>query len=597
MMKPKANYLFEVSWEVCNKVGGIWTVVKSKIEPTISTYGENYCLVGPYFPDKASSEFQEILPPDSFRGVFESLKKEGISCHFGSWLVPGEPKTILIDFSGFTSQKDIIKKELWDSYKIDSLNSQYFDFEEPVVWSYAVGKLLEQLAPLIKGKIVAHFHEWLSGAALLYLKSRNVPIATVFTTHATMLGRTLTGSGIDLYKDMASLDPGKLCYDFKVNDKHQMETACAHNADAFTTVSEITGIEAEGLLKKKPDVLLPNGLDMEKFPTYEDCSVKHYLFRDKIREFCLYYFSPYYYVDLEQTLIFFIAARYEFHDKGIDVFIDALADLNQKLRESNSKKTIIAFFFIPAGASGIKTEILENKTRYQDIRDNIEDSMKFITQHLLYSIISQNPIDGDSLLGADMRQEYKRKVMALKKKTGTPPLCTHDLYNEGNDPILNSLKSHNLLNKEEDKVKVVFYPIYLSGADRLLDLSYYEAMMGSHFGVFPSYYEPFGYTPLEAGALAVPSVTTDCAGFGRFLLKESIITNYPGIYMLRRLGKSNTEVVEELSRILCDFSSLARQERAENKIQAKKLANLFDWKLLIENYVRAHNLAVEKRGL
>jgi glycogen(starch) synthase len=250
---------------------------------------------------------------------------------------------------------------------------------------------------------------------------------------------------------------------------------------------------------------------MEKYPTYEDCSVNHYLFRDKIREFCLYYFSPYYYIDLEQTLIFFIAARYEFHDKGIDAFIDALANLNRILKEENSRKTIIAFFFIPGGAAGMKSEILENKTRYQDIKDSVDESMKFITQRLLYNIVAQKPIDENYLLGEDMKQEYKRKVLRLRKSSGTPPLSTHDLYNESSDPIIGSLRSHNLTNKAEDKVKVVFYPIYLSGADRMLDLSYYESHDGSISGV-PPYYEPFGYTPLRkrGGRSHAMSVTTDC---------------------------------------------------------------------------------------
>ncbi len=593
-VKPKAAYLFEVSWEVCNKVGGIWTVVKSKVEPTISRYGENYCLIGPYFPDRASSEFQELLAPDHCRQAFDQLRNEGITCHYGIWLVPGEPKTILIDFSGYMAQKNRIKGELWETYKVDSLNSAY-EFDEPVVWSYAVGRVIELLLPSIKERAVGQFHEWLSGGALLYLKARAAPIGTVFTTHATMLGRTLTGNGIDLYQEMHNLDSMKQAYHFNVNDKHQMEIACSHNADTFTTVSEITGIEAEGLLDKRPDLLLPNGLDMEKFPTYEDCSVKHYLFRDKIREFCMYYFMPYYYIDMEQTLIFFTAARYEFHDKGIDVFIDALANLNEQLKKDNSKKTIISFFFIPAGISSIKTDILENKTRYQDLKDGVDESLKFITQRLLYSLVSENPITDDYLLGPEMRQEYKRKVLTLKRKTGTPPLSTHDLYNEGNDPILKRFKAKGLTNKKEDKVKVIFYPIYLSGADRILDLNYYEAMMGSHLGVFPSYYEPFGYTPLEAGALAVPNVTTDCAGFGRFLLKEPQLTTYQGIYLINRLGKGYDAVVSDLSETLLTFSRLTRQERAENKIQAKKIAAKFDWKILIDNYIKAHNIAVEKR--
>jgi glycogen synthase len=594
MIKAKGNFLFEVSWEICNKVGGIWTVVRSKVEPIKDYYGDNYCLIGPYFVDKASSEFQETLPPDQYRDIFEQLKGEGITCHYGVWIVPGEPKTILLDFSGYMGRKNDIKTELWNSFQIDSLNSPY-DFDEPVVWAYAVGRLIELLCGRINGRIVGQFHEWLSGTALLYLKSRNVHIATIFTTHATMLGRTITGNNIDLYKTIGTFKPEDLAKQFKVQDKHSMEMACAKNASVFTTVSEITGIEAEGLLGKKPDVLLPNGLDIEKFPTFEDCSIKHQLFRDKIREFFMYYFFPYYTFDLEQTLIFFTASRYEFHDKGIDVFIEALANLNQKLKAENSKKTVVAFFWVPAGITGIRQEVLENKTRFEDIKDSVDDSIKMVSQRILYSIISQQNLTEDILLGEDTRQEYKRKVMALKKKFGNPPLSTHELYNESNDPIIKHFKLMNLTNSKEDRVKVIFYPIYLSGADRILDLSYYEAMMGSHLGVFPSYYEPFGYTPLESGALAVPSVTTDCAGFGRFIVSQSTSLAYPGVTVLKRLGMEDAHVTEELSKFLYDYSRYSRQERAENKIQAKKLAGFFDWKIMVENYIRAHNMAVEKR--
>ncbi|MBW2970543.1 glycosyltransferase, partial [Candidatus Woesearchaeota archaeon] len=199
------------------------------------------------------------------------------------------------------------------------------------------------------------------------------------------------------------------------------------------------------------------------------------------------------------------------------------------------------------------------------------------------------------LFGEEPMQELKRKVIRLvKNKTSLPMLCTHNLNDEGGDPILNGFRSHGLLNRQEDRVKVVLYPIYLTGADRLLDLTYYEAMTGSHLGVFPSYYEPWGYTPLEAAGLGVVAITTDCAGFGRYITQKSALSPYPGVYVLNRLKNSYNESVEQLSRILFEYCNFTKQERIENKIQARRIASYADWKLLIDNYIRAHNLAVGK---
>jgi glycogen(starch) synthase len=598
MIKPRADYLFEVSWEVCNKVGGIYAVIKSKLVQILDYYKENYCLIGPYFADKVVGQFQEELPLENLKNIFEELKRDGIICHYGKWLVKGEPKVILIDFTSFKQNLNEIKKELWDNFKIDSLRAPY-DYDEPIVWSYAAGKLLEKLFNLFKDKkLIAHFHEWLSGGALLYLKKNDVQIATVFTTHATVLGRTLVENEVDIF----CLDESKRCklqiidlekeaYNYNIESKHQFEKVSALNSDVFTTVSEITEIEAQHILGRKADILLPNGLDMLKFPTFEERSIKHKFYKNKIKEFLLYYFFPYYTLDLENSLFYFIAGRYEFHNKGINVFIKALGKLNQRLKKENNKKTIFVFFWIPTGIRGIKPELLENRTFYQDIKDKIEEEMGDIKNNIIYTLVSQKKITKNVLFKEDFLLKIKKSILRLKK-TGKPGLTTHDLVDE-NDIITKYFYQNALRNEKEDKVKVILYPIYLTGADSLLDLDYNQAIMGSHLGVFPSFYEPWGYTPVETAALGVSSVTTDLAGFGRYIIKK-IKKDIPGIFIIKRLNKNDDEVIEELFNVLYNFTNLSQQDRIANKIEARRLASLTDWKVLIENYIKAHNMAVER---
>ena len=591
-MEKKADILFEVSWEVCNKVGGIYTVVKSKAARMAEAYGSNYFLIGPYFASRALGEFQEEVPSEICRLPFEELKKDGIICHFGKWLIEGMPYAILIDFVNYRHKVNEIKRQLWDWYRIDSLRASE-DYDEPIAWAYCAGMLLEKLAGCSQNKkIVAHFHEWLSGVGLLYIKKKNVKIAAVFTTHATVLGRTLASSNIDLYNVWNKINPDNEVYKYNVEAKHLVEKNSAAFADVFTTVSEITGMEAEYLLKKKPDVLLPNGLDISKFPTFEELVIKHRLQRDRIREFMLYYFFPYHTFDLKETLIYFIAGRYEFHDKGIDIFIKALGRLNEKLKQAKSKKTIVAFIWVPANFRNIRPELLENKTLYQDVKDALEEVIDDVEKNIIYSFVSGRKAAKESLFEDDFLTEMKIRVAKFVRK-GRPPLLTHDLYDE-NDTILKTIISANLNNDEQDNVKIVYYPIYLSGADGLLNLNYYEAMQGSHLGVFPSYYEPWGYTPLEAGALGVSSVTTDLAGFGRFFCAECAQTEAPGIFVLKRLNKSDDDVVSQLVSVMFNFANMPKEERISNKLQARKTASMADWRIFANNYLEAHNMAVEK---
>lgn len=586
--------MFEVSWEICNKVGGIYTVVKSKVQPTQENY-ENYFLVGPYFPKKAFGTFEEQAPPDEFKGAFDELKSQGIELHFGQWLVSGSPKTILVDFSRFAERKNSIKKDLWDWYQIDTLNTEWFDFDEPIVWATAVGRVIQKLKEVEADKrIVAHFHEWLAGAGLLYLRHENVKVGTVFTTHATTLGRALATRDVDIYSDIKSIDAGKRARELGPSffAKHLLESRTAKNAHVFTTVSEITGIEAEHFLGRKPDVLLFNGLNMDKFPSFEEASLKHDLFKNRMKEFIMYHFFPYYSFDLDKTLIYFVAGRYEFRDKGIDVFIKALQKLNDKFKEEKCDKRIVTFFFVPGAAKGIRPELLQNKMHFMDVFDSMEDSKDDIHSKLIQLLVTGNGVDKSSLLSEELREDLKPKLKRLKRK-GMPPLSTHELENEGSDQIMRALRDAGLDNSEDDVVKVVFYPIYLSGADGLLDTSYYESMQGSHLGVFPSFYEPWGYTPLEAAALGVSSITTDLAGFGRYLCKECEQPKYPGIFVLQREKKSDEEIVDALCKMMSDFAHFSAKERTSNKITAQRLAATADWKVFIENYVEAHNKAVD----
>ncbi len=595
-MMPKAKNCFEVSFEVCNKVGGIYTVVSSKARQMIKQYGkDNYCTIGPYFPKKAYGVFEETMPPENMKVAFDKLRLEGIDCHYGTWLVTGNPKAILIDFAPYTKKTEEIKRELWDKWKLDTLGSSYYDVDEPLVWAYSVGRTLEELNGTCEGPCVAHCHEWLAGATVLYLKSRNVPMGTVFTTHATMLGRTLTSEHINIYNNLKNIDPEA---EAKKRGqglwaKWQVEKLCAQNADAFTTVSEITGIEAEHFLGRKPDVLLFNGLDMEKFPTFEESSVRHKLFKNKIYDFVSFHFFPYYSFDLDNTLVFFLSGRYEFHDKGIDVFVRALGRLNDKLKEDKSEKTIVAFIWVPGNIRGIKAELLENKTMFTDLREYIHDNMEEVQHNIITSFVGNKELTNETIFGKDMREEIKRKVLRLKRK-GTPPIITHDLYEEEKDMIYRTLLDVGLDNQEDDRVKVVYYPIYLTGADGLLNLSYYESMQGSHLGVFPSIYEPWGYTPLEAAALGVPSVTSDLAGFGKYICTECDIGTSKGIWTLHREGKNDDEVTEELAQVMHDYALLSKQARIMNKIAARAIAEKCDWKEFISRYIEAHDLAVSK---
>jgi glycogen(starch) synthase len=580
-MQPQ-NFL-EVSFEVANKVGGIYQVLKSKSGKMQDFYGENYITIGFYDEESAREDFapREDHP---FQEIFDELEEElGIKCHYGVWTIESSPRTILVDASGLKTSSDEIKTMMWEDHNVDSLSAGN-DFDEPVKWSYAVGKLVERLETELEGDSVVQLHEWLSSPAMFEFSS-----PSVFTTHATVLGRALSNSDFDLKSAVEEGEvDGELAEEKGVKAKHQMEKAAARESDVFTTVSHTTGKEAEAVLDQKPDKILPNGFNVSEYPSLEELSYNHTRKKEEIREFLQAYFEPYYDVNLEEDpRVMFISGRYEFHNKGLDLFIDALGDVNRQEGDE-----FFVFIFVPTGLEGEKLEVLENISLYDELKDYIDSVMPQVRKNILSSITSgEDPVEDLSDLLKEDGKVDSLQANFHAKKNKNPPLCAFNLSYSG-DQILERLEENGLTNSEEDRVKVVFYPTYLSVGDKLLSMDYQDAIVASSAGIFPSYYEPWGYTPVETAANGALSITTDMAGFGQFLEKKTNKDERKGIRILERENNSYEDSKKQLAGMLDDIVGYSKTEITERKHNARRLAQLTSWDKLGENYREAHEMAV-----
>ncbi|MFH0860280.1 MAG: glycogen/starch synthase [Candidatus Altiarchaeota archaeon] len=586
MVKP--NLLFEVSYEVCNKVGGIYALLRSKAPYVLREYGDDYVMVGPYVQNNAAVEFEEQMTPEELSDVVDDLLKLGIKCHYGRWQMDGKPKAILVDHSGYMHEADDIKAGLWEYAQVDSLNADNW-FTDPLVWSTTVGMLLERIVKKRKCKCrcIAHFHEWLTGGALLKLKQDKSEISTVFTTHATVLGRALAEAGEPLYSIIGRGEDGQKNIDlakwYNVLPKHTMEVACAKHADVFTTVSEVTAKEAAYFLDRTPDHLLLNGIDLYRYPPLDELVVQRRSKRRQMRDFLTSYFSRYYHMDFYNIRSMFISGRYEFRNKGIDLFIDSLGMLNRRMKKEKTGKNVVAFLWIPSNVKGEDFQVLKNKSLYEEMKDHIEELWPDIEDRMTHVLT-----DGDmpkSVLDDEDKQKLRKLAQHFVEKRGeTPPLCAFELaYPKEQDTIMQALWKNELLNREEDKVKVIYYPSYLSTTDRLISLDYGDATLTCDVGVFPSYYEPWGYTPLETAAQGSLAITTDCAGFGKFVEGKG-----KGIYVLKRCNRTWENMVKDLSEKLFEIVTLSREEMVERRANARELAALADWKELVKGYFKAY---------
>ncbi|MEM5793437.1 MAG: glycogen/starch synthase, partial [Candidatus Aenigmatarchaeota archaeon] len=547
--------------------------------------------------------FEEEKPSKEIEKIFSELEKEGIKCYYGRWFQANDAKLILLETNKFREIKvNEIKKQLWEDYKIDSLNTG-FDYDEPLAWSYAAGMLIERMIEIDEFKkknIVAHFHEWLSGAGLLYLKKRNLPIGLVFTTHATRIGRAKSGSGENLIEEVTKgLREGKFfddkeSYKYGLQAQHMVELNSTKEADIFTTVSDVVREEAKYILKRNAEVVVPNALDLSGSYSTRSLTIMHEKYRKKINKFLEAYFLPYYPVRMKDNIVIFISGRYEFLNKGIDLFIHSLKKLNERLKKRESEKTVFAFILIPSGIKGPKTVVLENMIQYQKMVDLVRERLNEIEDNVVSEMLHNKKIDIEKIMGKEFFTKMKILSNSFIKLLGkNPPLCAYELdYDEKDDMILNELKKCGLENRQDDKVKVIFYPTYLSSSDGLLGMEYDDFVVGSSVGVFPSRYEPWGYTPFETAVLRTLSVTTDVSGFGAFMMKN-VPTQNP-IKVLHTIGRSTEDIVEELADALEFFVFVEREERTRLKIRTREVVDILDWKIQAENYFKAHRMAVKR---
>lgn len=619
-MPSKSDVCFEVSFECGNKVGGIYAVITSKSKEMKKRYGKNYYTIGFYNPDNYYRDFVAEEPPKNVKKIFKELEGIGIRCFWGRWIRGHDARLILIDPKEFMEKKskvkfgkeqitdkniNLIKRRLWEDYKIDSLRTG-FDFDEPVAWSTAVGILIEKLVKtndLKRKKIVAHFHEWLSGAGLLYLLKKKVPVGLVFTIHATRIGRAKSYNGENLIDEVLKGLKEKKCFKdkeshkYKLEAQHLLEKACANHADTFTAVSNIVSEEAKYILGKEADVITPNSLDFDEFFTTDTLTIFHRKYRKPINEFLEAYYSPYYPVKITDNIVFFISGRYEFLNKGVDLFVEALSKLNDRLKEKKLRRDIFAFILIPADIKGPKKEVLESILQYHKIKSLVGEQFFEMKDNIISQILEGKKIDFKRAVGKTFLARTVVWSHFFSRFRGkNAPLSAFELnYDEKDDEIINCLKKNNLLNKADDKVRVIFYPTYLSPTDGLLGMSYQDFTVAISMGIFPSRYEPWGYTPFETAALRVLSLTTDVAGFGSFILKYSEkVGKKPAIKVLRIKGRTKKEIVKDLTDMMEKCVFLDKEERIKEKMETRYLVEKLDWKYQIRNYLNAYNLALRR---
>jgi phosphorylase/glycogen(starch) synthase len=524
--------LFEVSWEVCNKVGGIHTVLATKAKTLVERLGDQYVVVGPWLlgADRDRGVFAE---EPGFESFADSCRSFGVPVRIGRWLVPGRPRTILVSFSGLFEKKDGILAGLWERSGVDSLNASW-EYVEPVLFGHAAGLVIErwweEFLAYERSEVVAQFHEWLTGSGMLHISERVPSIGTVFTTHATILGRTLAARGEVV--TAVTGQPEALAHAFGIASKHSMESACARQADVFTTVSELTSDEAMILLRRRADPILPNGIDLAVMDELR-AGTSREAARKELVDLAARFLGQ----DVATAALLGTSGRYEFHNKGVDVLVDALAILNR-----TPGRRLVLFVMMPAGNSGIRPEVLER--------------------------MRSDPARLDGPIG----------------------LSTHNLFDPEGDPLCRRCAQHGLDNAPDARVRIVFIPIYLNVGDGLLDLPYEAVLQGLDLTCFPSFYEPWGYTPEESLAVGVPTITSDCAGFGRWAQEEHIGID-AGVIVLERQGVDDAQAAKRLAVAIEDFLARPRED-ARVIGTCRRTALRTAWSDLVENYERAFAAAI-----
>lgn len=534
--------IFEASWEVCNMVGGIYTVLSSRAKTMVNKYKDQVLFVGPdVWKDTPCPWFKEdkkLLA--EWKKTAET--KDKLKLKIGRWQVPGKPIAILVNFNQFFDEKDAIYGHMWNRYGVESIDA-YGDYDEACMFGYASGKVMEsyyKYHKLESRSVVAHFNEWMLGMGALYVNEHLPKVGTLFTTHATTVGRSIAGNGKPLYNQLSKYNGDQMAHELNVAAKHSLEKTAAHTVDCFTTVSAITARESKQLLGREP-MVTPNGFEKDFIPVGEEYDKKRKAARKKMLDVAERLLG---YELKKNTLLVATSGRYEYRNKGIDVFIDSLSRL-QKVKQT--KKDVVAFIMVPAWAKEPR---------------------------------------------ADLQAQLKSKKSDIQPLH--EPYITHWLHNMAEDNVLNQIKYLDLLNKKEDKVKVIFVPSYLNGDDGVFDMKYYDLLIGLDLTVFPSYYEPWGYTPHESIAFSVPTITTNLSGFGMWMNREGDERGMvDGAEVVVRDDYNFIEASSDICNRMYEMTTKTAKEEEALRKKALERAGLADWEHFFKFYEEAYDYALE----
>lgn len=535
------DYIFEASWEACNMVGGIYTVLSTRALILQQQHPDKLIFIGPdIWGNKLNQYFTEST--DMWVDWKKYTKKKyNLPIRIGRWNIPGNPIIVLVDFNSLYTRKNEIYGHVWDKFGVNSL-AAYGDYDESSMFSYAAGMVIESYYRFFKltkqQRVVAHFNEWQTSFGIYYVKEHLPNVATLFTTHATSIGRSIAGNHKPLYNYLNEYNGDQMSYELNMVSKHSTEKMAAHATDCFTTVSDITAKECTQLLEKTPDIVTPNGFEDDFVPKGKEFTKKRKEAQDILRKVSETLFG---YKLQDNALFIGTAGRYEYKNKGLDVFMESL----KRLSEMNPEREIVAFFIIPAHV----------------MRERID---------LAYSIEHpETPLDS-----------WNRYT-------------THELHDYQHDSIMSAISWFHFKNEQNEKVKIVFIPSYLNGKDGIFNKKYYDILIGLDLTVFPSYYEPWGYTPLESIAFSVPTITTDLSGFGQWVSHEpQNIDKSVGI--VHRADYNGPEVAYKIAQMIYEFASYNEKQVKELRKKASVIAEKALWKHFIHYYEKAYNIALKK---
>ena len=542
------DYIFESSWEVCNKVGGIYTVLSTRANTLQQEMQDKVFFIGPdVWHENACPYFKEDAK--LLADWKKTATEEGLKVKVGRWTIPGNPIAILVDFQKYFEKKNEIYGWLWENYQVDSLHA-YGDYDEASMFSYAAGLVVESyynFALTKKDKVIYHANEWMTGLGLLYVNNKLPQVGTIFTTHATSIGRSIAGNMKPLYDYLFAYNGDQMAGELNMQSKHSIEKQTAFHCDCFTTVSEITARECVELLDKKVDEVLPNGFDNSFVPANAATFTRK---RKAARKRLLDVANALLGESLDDdTLIVSTSGRYEFRNKGVDVYIESM---NRLLRDKELKKKVLAFIEVPGWVGEPR----------QDLKERLDSGKQYDT-----------PLE--------------------------VPQVTHWLHEMSHDNVLSMMKYYDMHNRKDDNVKVIFLPCYLDGNDGILNMTYYDIILGNDLCIYPSYYEPWGYTPLEAIAFKVPCITTDLAGFGQWVNTE--VGHYgelkDGVKVIHRTDYNYSEVADAIKDTVAEFSAMTKKQVADARSAAEKLSKKALWSEFIKYYHQAYDLALSRASL